>query len=53
MLVLRRWPGEAIPLTLADGRQIRVEVVDRTEGQVRLGIDAPDDVRIAREAAPQ
>src|SRR4051812_36406149 len=27
MLVLRRWPGEAIVLTLADGREIRVELV--------------------------
>lgn len=45
MLVLTRKVGEAIII----GDNIRLEVVDIKEGQVRLGIKAPHDVNICRE----
>ncbi|KAF0219386.1 MAG: carbon storage [Geobacteraceae bacterium] len=45
MLVLTRKIGEAIII----GDNIRIEVVDLKEGQVRLGIKAPDEVNIYRE----
>ncbi len=45
MLVLTRRIGESIVI----GDNIRVEVVDIKEGQVRLGIKAPSEVNIYRE----
>jgi carbon storage regulator len=45
MLVLTRNVGETIVI---DGK-IRVTVVAIQGGKVRIGIDAPDDVRVDRE----
>ena len=45
MLVLTRRPGERIQL----GQAITVTVVAIREDRVRLGIEAPADVRVDRE----
>lgn len=49
MLVLTRHAHESIVLELPDGRHITVMVTRiESRGQVRLAIDAPDDVSIVR-----
>ena len=48
MLVLTRRSGESI--VIGDG--IRVRVLGSSATRVRLGIEAPDNVRIVREKAP-
>ena len=49
-LVLSRRPGERVIVRLPDGREIRIAVVEyRRDRQVRLALDAPDDVVIYRE----
>lgn len=52
MLVLTRRPGESILLTLADGREITIKVLEHQDGadfpSKRIGIDAPADVQISR-----
>ncbi len=45
MLVLSRRPGEAIRI----GSELRVVVVSVSGSQVRLAIDAPDDVAVHRD----
>lgn len=45
MLVLSRLKSEAIII----GGSIVVRVIDIRHGQVRLGIEAPDDVSVDRE----
>ena len=45
MLVLARKVGQ----TLVIGESIRVTVLGIQEGQIRIGIAAPDDVKINRE----
>ena len=45
MLVLSRKVGEAIQI----GSNVRVRVVAIQAGQVRLAIDAPDEIRVHRE----
>jgi carbon storage regulator len=45
MLVLTRKPGEKIVI---DG-QITITLLSSEAGRARIGIDAPDDVRILRE----
>ena len=45
MLVLGRYPGETIMI----GDVIKVTILPSKGGQVRVGIDAPDDVVILRE----
>lgn len=45
MLVLGRKKDESVLI----GNDIRVMVVEVERGQVRLGIEAPQDVRILRE----
>jgi len=45
MLVLSRKPGEKIQI----GGGITVTVLELTQNRVRIGIDAPQDVRILRE----
>jgi carbon storage regulator len=45
MLILTRRPHEVIRIA---GR-IRVVVLSRTGDQIRIGIDAPDDVVVDRE----
>ncbi len=45
MLVLSRRPGESLRID----EDIRITLVACSAGQVRLAIDAPDDVEILRE----
>ena len=45
MLILTRKVGEAIRI----GEVVTVRVLEVRGGQVRLGVDAPTDVRIFRE----
>lgn len=45
MLVLSRRVGESIII----GDNIQITIVDMHKGRVRLGIKAPDDVRIDRQ----
>jgi carbon storage regulator len=45
MLILTRRPGE----TLLIGDNIKITVVDVDRNQVRVGIDAPQEVKIVRE----
>ena len=45
MLVLTRRHGESVRI----GPDVRVTVVSTTGGQVRIAIDAPDEVGIFRE----
>jgi carbon storage regulator len=45
MLVLSRKKNEVIVI----GGNIRVKIVDIDRGKIRLGIDAPSDVRIWRK----
>jgi carbon storage regulator CsrA len=49
MLVLARKTGETVIVTLPDGREMRVVVVDIDRNKIRLGFTAPDDVKIMRE----
>lgn len=46
MLVLSRRAGEKI---MINGKEIVITVVGISGSQVRLGIDAPDDMKILRE----
>ena len=48
MLVLTRSRLEKIILTLPSGDRVQLTVVDIRGDKVRLGIEAPDDVRIHR-----
>ena len=45
MLVLSRKLGEAITI----GDQITVTVIEVRDGKVRLGVDAPRDMRVYRQ----
>lgn len=45
MLILKRKPGESVLIT----DDIRIVVVACDRGGVRLGIEAPSDLRIVRE----
>lgn len=45
MLVLTRKMGEVVTI----GDQIKIKVVEMKGNQVRLGIEAPNDLRIYRE----
>jgi carbon storage regulator CsrA len=49
MLVLKRRIGEGLVLRLADGRTVRLEVLDAGRHGLRLGIEAPADVHVLRE----
>jgi carbon storage regulator len=44
MLVLGRKPGEYVMI----GDEIKVEVVKSKDGDLRLAIDAPRDIKIVR-----
>lgn len=48
MLVLTRRTDEAIVIRNSNGQEIRLVVVDVRGSKVRLGIEAPPEVRIAR-----
>lgn len=45
MLVLARKPGEAVAI----GDEISVRVLEIKNGQVKLGVEAPENVAIHRE----
>lgn len=51
MLILSRRVNEAITLTHPDGTEITISVLGILNGQVRLGFDAPKEVRILRDNA--
>jgi carbon storage regulator len=51
MLILTRRRDEAIVIRNRFGTEIRLLVVDVKGNKVRLGIEAPADVNIAREEA--
>lgn len=47
MLVLKRRPGEKLNIEFG-GVSCEIEFLDWTEGAVRVGLSAPDEVRITR-----
>ena len=49
MLILTRRIGEALMADIGEGDLVTVTVLDVRGGQVRLGIDAPQDVPVHRE----
>jgi len=49
MLILTRKLGEAITI----GDQVQIKVLSIKGGQVRLGVEAPESVRINREEVYQ
>jgi carbon storage regulator CsrA len=49
VLVLTRKHQQAVVLTLEDGREITVLVIEARDGKARLGFEAPDAVRILRD----
>ena len=49
MLALTRKEGEKIICTWQDGREVEIVVAAIDGNQVRLGIDADDDINIVRE----
>jgi carbon storage regulator CsrA len=49
MLDLSRKPGERIIMTLRSGQTITLTYLGMRNGQGRIGIEAPDSVRILRE----
>ncbi len=51
MLVLTRKSQEAIRMTIGD-KVIRVVVHGINQGRIRIGIEADQDVRIARDELP-
>jgi len=48
MLVLSRKKDEAVVLILPDGREVRVTVCNILPDRVRLGVEAPVDMKIWR-----
>tara|TARA_R110000850_G_C9996087_1_gene467952 strand:+ start:8353 stop:8532 length:180 start_codon:yes stop_codon:yes gene_type:complete len=46
MLILTRYKGESI---FINGDEIKVHVLDVTGNQVRIGIDAPNNISVHRE----
>ena len=48
MLILHRKQGETILIG-----DVKITVVKTTEGRVKLGFDAPEDVRILRGEIPE
>lgn len=48
MLVLARRPLQDVIIFLPDGREVVVSVAEICRDKVRLGFDAPRDVRIDR-----
>lgn len=52
MLVLKLKAEDAVTITLPDGREAQVKLVDyQLTRQIRVGFDFPQDVRIMREKA--
>jgi len=48
MLVLIRKDGEAITLTLPNGKEIFIILVRSQKGSARIGIEAPPEIHILR-----
>lgn len=48
MLVLSRKKSEAVVVTLEDGRQIVLKIVDIRGDKVRVGIEADRSIRVNR-----
>jgi carbon storage regulator CsrA len=48
MLVLTRKRGQWLTITLADGREVKVEVVDIKGKQVKIGVVADKAVPVMR-----
>lgn len=49
MLVLSRETGDQTYVYLPDGRRVTVCIVNVDRNKVRLGFDAPRDIRIERD----
>ena len=49
MIVITRRPGESLIIELPTGEQIEITVLTNTSNQVRIGTDAPADMKIVRE----
>jgi len=49
MLIVTRRPSEAIIIELPTGEIIKVAVLSVKPDQVRIGTDAPDDIKIVKE----
>jgi len=49
MVILTRRPSEAIIIELPSGETIKVAVLSVKPDQVRIGTDAPDDIKIIKE----
>ena len=49
MIVITRRPGESLIIELPTGEQIEITVLSNTSNQVRIGTDAPADMKIVRE----
>jgi len=49
MLILTRRPSEAIIIELPTGETIKVAVLSVKPDQVRIGTDAPDNIKIVKE----
>ena len=49
MLVVTRTNGESVIVTLEDGREIKVTVVEVRGAKVRMGLEAPRTILIDRE----
>ena len=45
MLVLTRYQNQSILI----GQDIKIKIVDIARGQVKIGIEAPDEINIVRE----
>lgn len=48
MLVLSRDPQQSIILEYPNGEKVTIQVLSVNGKQVRIGIDAPKDIKIAR-----
>jgi carbon storage regulator CsrA len=49
MLILTRRPNEAFIIELPTGETIKVAVLSVKPDLVRIGTDAPDDIKIVKE----
>ena len=49
MFILTRRPNEAFIIELPNGETVKVAVLSVKPNQVRIGTDAPDDIKIIKE----
>ena len=52
MLILTRRIGDTLVIELPDGQEIRVTVTSLNGQQVRLGTEAPREIKVRREELP-